>query len=104
MALEDSNISSANALSPIARKAEGIAAAASPTASVSPTGSATPPAPPPDDKTVISKRPPIAVEQMPSGSLLPNPAASLAGTHLEHYELGAFVGGGGMGSVYRATD
>jgi serine/threonine protein kinase len=46
----------------------------------------------------------MPLEQMPLASLLPNPAASLTGTRLEHYELIEFVGGGGMGSVYRATD
>jgi serine/threonine protein kinase len=58
----------------------------------------------PDDRTVITKRPPLPLEQMPTGTLLANPAASLTGMRLEHYELVEFVGGGGMGSVYRATD
>jgi len=103
MALEDSNLSSANALSPSAPKAAPLTPLAA-TSTASPSLSATPPAPAPDDKTVITKRPPMPLELMPSGSLLPNPAALLIGTRLEHYELVEFVGGGGMGSVYRAND
>lgn len=59
-----------------------------------------------EDKTVISKR---------SGSDSPTPAPghshstkaigeSLLGCRLDHYELVEFVGGGGMGSVFRARD
>jgi serine/threonine-protein kinase len=108
MALEDSNPSSAKALSPNAPSAgvpnSGSGRVALSGASVTASAAATPVAPAPDDKTVITKRPPMSLEQTPTGSLLPNPAASLIGTRLEHYELVEFVGGGGMGSVYRAID
>src|SRR6476620_9261811 len=103
MALEDSNPSSANALSPAAPKPQPVTAGSA-TATAITSLSATPPMPTPDDKTVITKRPPMPLEQMPTGTLLANPAASLTGTRLEHYELVEFVGGGGMVSVYRATD
>jgi hypothetical protein len=57
----------------------------------------------PDDKTVISKRPPPLSPQPPvaASSLL---GSALVGTQLEHYRLDEFVGGGGMGAVFRATD
>ncbi len=58
----------------------------------------------PDDKTVISKRPPVPLEAMPAVSSLLNAGGLLTGTRLEHHELTEFVGGGGMGAVYRATD
>src|SRR5262249_26499527 len=61
-------------------------------------------APVPDDKTVISKRPALpaaALPQPPATHLLGD---ALVGKLLEHYELNEFVGGGGMGAVFRATD
>lgn len=57
-----------------------------------------------EDRTVISKRPPLALGKLPVSSsphLLGN---SLVGQRLEYYELNEFVGGGGMGAVFRATD
>src|SRR5262245_59911961 len=57
-----------------------------------------------DDKTVISKQAPIVQGMAP---LLPTPqllGSTLVGQRLEHYELSEFVGGGGMGAVFRATD
>jgi serine/threonine protein kinase len=69
-----------------------------------PVSTAAPAAVVPDDKTVISKRPPVPLEAMPAVPSLLNPGGLLTGTRLEHYELTEFVGGGGMGSVYRATD
>jgi eukaryotic-like serine/threonine-protein kinase len=61
-------------------------------------------APTPDDKTVISKRPPLPVD---AGSIAVSPhilGSTLVGKLLEHYQLNEFVGGGGMGAVFRATD
>src|SRR5262245_53804438 len=57
-----------------------------------------------DDKTVISNRsPPVATA--PLGALGPQQLGqSLVGQRLEHYVLDEFVGGGGMGAVFRATD
>src|SRR4051794_2873365 len=103
MTLEDSNVSPPGAPSaPTSQHAPdpGVTASISPNPSTPPT----PIAGAIDDKTVISKRPPMPLESMPSGSLLAPPGAQLTGTRLEHYELAEFVGGGGMGSVYRATD
>src|SRR5262245_5563178 len=59
--------------------------------------------PAPQDKTVISKRPPLAVDATPFAP--PHVLGStLIGKRLEHCELTQFVGGGGMGAVFRATD
>jgi hypothetical protein len=58
---------------------------------------------PSEDKTVISKRPPLAVAP-PASSSPQHLGQTLIGKRLEHYELDEFVGGGGMGAVFRATD
>jgi serine/threonine protein kinase len=57
-----------------------------------------------EEKTVISNRsqpldapPPLATGPQQLGQ-------SLVGKRLEHYDLDEFVGGGGMGAVFRATD
>jgi len=60
-----------------------------------------------DEKTVISKRPlgPETPAPAPSrGSTTKTIGESLIGCQLDHYELMEFVGGGGMGSVFRARD
>ncbi|MEX2176942.1 MAG: serine/threonine-protein kinase [Pirellulaceae bacterium] len=57
----------------------------------------------PTDKTVISKRPPMETPLLP----LPTPESlglALIGRTLDHYELVEFVGGGGMGAVFRSID
>jgi hypothetical protein len=58
----------------------------------------------PTDKTVISKRPlsTDAVPPMPSTSQ--SLGEALVGKKFGNYELAEFVGGGGMGAVFRATD
>src|SRR6185295_8199672 len=58
----------------------------------------------PTDKTVISKRPlsTDAVPPMPSTSQ--SLGEALVGKKFGNYELSEFVGGGGMGAVFRATD
>lgn len=57
-----------------------------------------------DQLTVISKRPPL-VEPFIGQSLSPaDMGRTLVGQRLGHFELQEFVGGGGMGAVFRATD
>lgn len=56
-----------------------------------------------DDRTQISKRPPLD----PASDGSQRGVASLQeleGTRLEHFELEKLVGGGGMGAVFRALD
>lgn len=58
----------------------------------------------PDDKTVITNRSPLS-EALPRMLATPqHVGASLVGKQLDHYELVEFVGGGGMGAVFRAND
>ncbi len=55
-------------------------------------------------QTVISKRPPVSP---PAFRRAANPfemGQSLEGEKLGHFQLEEFVGGGGMGAVFRATD
>lgn len=57
-----------------------------------------------DQPTVISKNPPLAG---PATDLPLRPSdlgKSLEGMRLDHFELQEFVGGGGMGAVFRALD
>jgi serine/threonine protein kinase len=56
-----------------------------------------------NDKTVISKRSPVTPRPM-SGAGPFDLGRALAGERLGHFELGEFVGGGGMGAVFRARD
>ncbi len=66
-------------------------------------GGTSTPAVVPNDKTVISKRVPIE-SPLP---LIPTPQSlgqALVGKTLDHYELVEFVGGGGMGAVFRSID
>ena len=83
-------------------------AAASPGAAPDSVGSTAPPAavgPHVDSQqTVISKRPPVSP---PAFRRAANPfemGQSLEGEKLGHFQLEEFVGGGGMGAVFRATD
>lgn len=58
-----------------------------------------------DDKTVISKRPPVAETLLiPRASTPSEMGRILVGERLGHFQLEEFVGGGGMGAVFRATD
>lgn len=58
-----------------------------------------------DQKTVISKKSPV-VEQvaLPRAITPAEMGRTLVGQRLGHFELEEFVGGGGMGAVFRATD
>jgi serine/threonine-protein kinase len=58
----------------------------------------------PDDKTVISSRVPVPEASPAIASTPAQLGQSLVGKKLEHYELIEFVGGGGMGAVFRAND
>ncbi|MDX1948349.1 MAG: protein kinase [Pirellulaceae bacterium] len=58
----------------------------------------------PDDKTVISQRPPVGDAPPPTLPSSQQLGESLVGKRLEHYDLVEFVGGGGMGAVFRASD
>ncbi len=60
--------------------------------------------PAPDQQTVISKKSPVGPGV---GSRSPSPlemGVTLEGENLGHFRLEKFVGGGGMGAVFRATD
>src|SRR2546421_9882190 len=57
-----------------------------------------------EDKTVISKRPPLAAGAVPFGGSPQAMGSTLVGRRLEHYELNEFVGGGGKGAVFFRTD
>lgn len=57
----------------------------------------------PDDPTVISQRPP-AGSAVPRWATAQELGRALIGQMLDHFELTAFVGGGGMGAVFRAHD
>ncbi len=58
----------------------------------------------PDDKTVIRSRTPSSHIQPPLAVTPSSIGESLIGKQLEHYDLVEFVGGGGMGAVFRAID
>jgi serine/threonine protein kinase len=57
-----------------------------------------------DQKTVISKRPPMAEPATPRAQTPSEMGRTLVGERLGHFQLEEFVGGGGMGAVFRATD
>jgi serine/threonine-protein kinase len=57
----------------------------------------------PTDKTVISKRPPLETP-LPALATPQTLGQALVGKTIDHYELVEFVGGGGMGAVFRSID
>jgi serine/threonine protein kinase len=66
--------------------------------------STTPSPVPRDDQTIISNRPPLTA---PLSTPMPQPSelrTMLVGERLAHFELQEFIGGGGMGAVFRALD
>ncbi|HEY5311668.1 MAG TPA: serine/threonine-protein kinase, partial [Pirellulales bacterium] len=63
-----------------------------------------PPPPVADDATVITQRPPGSASGSSRGSPSYELGKLLAGERLNHFELIEYVGGGGMGAVFRARD
>ena len=58
----------------------------------------------PNDATIISARPPIHTQTV-DGQIAPRELGqTLVGRKLAHFDLLEFVGGGGMGAVFRASD
>lgn len=57
-----------------------------------------------DEKTVISKHPPLVNPVLPRAASPQEMGKILVGERLGHFQLEEFVGGGGMGAVFRATD
>ncbi len=57
-----------------------------------------------DQPTVISKRPPLPVSPSADSSKRLEPSEIPPGARLGHFELLEYVGGGGMGRVFRALD
>jgi len=58
----------------------------------------------PDDATIISKDAPLPRQYAHTGLPPTELGRILQGTRLGHYHLESFVGGGGMGAVFRAHD
>ena len=58
----------------------------------------------PDDPTVVSARPPVRPQPSLGGATPGEIGELLEGEHLDHFELEQFIGGGGMGAVFRGTD
>ncbi|HET6878986.1 MAG TPA: serine/threonine-protein kinase [Pirellulales bacterium] len=58
----------------------------------------------PDQPTVITQRPPGSLPVSPRATANADLARQLAGERLNHFQLLEFVGGGGMGAVFRALD
>lgn len=62
------------------------------------------PSPLESDQTIISSSPPLVTEPVAKGSLPQELARTLEGEQLGDIRLEEFVGGGGMGAVFRGTD
>ena len=67
-----------------------------------PQGDSSPPMP--GEQTVISQKPHLAPTASSPAAARLDPDRLGPGDHLGHYELIEFVGGGGMGRVFRALD
>jgi serine/threonine protein kinase len=62
------------------------------------------PRPVEDQPTVISQRAPLGVSSAPAPDLEARPSEIPPGARLGHFQLLEYVGGGGMGRVFRAVD
>ena len=69
-----------------------------------PPPAAHPPARNENDPTVISKSAPALMPTVPSGLHPLQLGEQLEGEQLDHFHLEKFIGGGGMGAVFRALD
>ena len=56
------------------------------------------------DRTIISNKPPVLMPSLKLGMHPSELGEHLEGERLGHFELGEFIGGGGMGAVFRAVD
>jgi eukaryotic-like serine/threonine-protein kinase len=102
-------MSSADSSTPLQSPSQGPASSASsdavaPLASSNSSSARVPSVERRDDRTVISTRPPLSVAKLPAQGTTQILGSTLVGQRLEYYELAEFVGGGGMGAVFRATD
>ena len=59
---------------------------------------------PDDDATVLTSQAALAVEEFPQGLSPRELALTLKGQLLGHFHLQEFIGGGGMGAVFKALD
>ncbi|MFO7904338.1 MAG: serine/threonine-protein kinase, partial [Pirellulaceae bacterium] len=55
-------------------------------------------------ETIISRRPPVSAPKFQQAANPYEMGEALEGERLGHFQLDQFIGGGGMGAVFRATD
>ena len=58
----------------------------------------------PDDKTVITSKPPVSPPTQMAGFGSAEIGRALVGRRLDHFLLEEFIGGGGMGAVFKGAD
>ena len=57
-----------------------------------------------DEATVLTRQPALETEDLPQGLSPRELAMTLKGQLLDHFQLQEFIGGGGMGAVFKALD